>query len=63
MEDVVKALNCKIVSLALPRSKKDSTILSAIAESEHNFFLHPLGMVEFERYVAELKDRKSSGLD
>ena len=32
-------------------------------EIEHSFFLHPLGMVELERYVAELKDRKSSGLD
>ena len=63
MEDVVKALNCKFVSLALPRSEKLSTIVSAIVESEHSFFLHLLGMVELERYVAELKDGKSSGLD
>ena len=63
LEDIVKALNFKFVSLALPRNDKVSAIVSDIAENEHSFFLHPLGMVELERYVAELKDGKSSGLD
>ena len=63
LEDVVKALNSKFVSLALPRNDKVSTIVSDIAENEHSFFLHPLGMVELERYVVELKDGKLSGLD
>ena len=56
LEDVVKALNSKFVSLALPRNDKVSTIVSDIAENEHSFFLHPLGMAELERFVAELKD-------
>ena len=51
------------MSLALPRNDKVSTIVSDIAENEHSFFLHPLGKVELERYVAELKDWKLSGLD
>ena len=63
LEDVVKALNSKFVSLALPRNDKVSTIVSDIAENEYNFFLHPVGMVELDRYLAELKDGKWSGLD
>ena len=63
LKDVVKALNSKFVSLALPRNDKVSTIVSDIAENEHSFFLHLLGMVELELYVADLKDGKSSGLD
>ena len=63
LEDVIKALNSKFVSLALPRNDKVSTIVSDIAENEHSFFLHPVDMVKLERYVAELKDGKLSGLD
>ena len=63
LEDVVKVVNSKFESLALPRNDKVSTIVSDIAENEHSFFLHSLGTVELERYVADLKDRKSSGID
>ena len=49
--------------MALPRNDKVSKIVSDIAQNEHSFFLHPLGMVERERYVAELKYGKSSILD
>ena len=51
------------MSLALPRYDKVSTIVSDIAENEHSFFLHPLGMVELECFVTELKDGKLSGRD
>ena len=50
------------MSLASPSNDNVSTTFSDIAENEHSFFLHPLDMVELERYVAELKDGKSSGL-
>ena len=63
LEDVIKALISKIVSWALPRNDKVSRIASDIAENEHGFFLHPLVMVERERYTAELKEGKMSGLD